>query len=230
MSEFQPVAAPQEGSPAAGGRAALRPLKALAPFLWRYRGRAAAALAALVAAALATLAIPLAVRQMIDVGFSASDAASINRAFLALGALAGLLALASSARYYLVTTLGERIVADVRRDLFGHLMRLSPSFYDAALSGEILSRLTADTTQIKAAVGASASIALRNLMLFLGAAIMMAVTSPHLSALVLIAIPLIVLPIVAFGRQVRGHARAAQDALAPAAAYAAEAVGAVRTV
>jgi ATP-binding cassette, subfamily B, bacterial len=230
MSELQPVAAPQEGSPAAGGRAALRPLKALAPFVWRYRGRAAAALAALIAAALATLAIPLAVREMIDVGFSASDAASINRAFLALGALAGLLALASSARYYLVTTLGERIVADLRRDLFAHLMRLSPSFYDAALSGEILSRLTADTTQIKAAVGASASIALRNLMLFLGAAIMMAVTSPHLSALVLIAIPLIVLPIVAFGRQVRGHARAAQDALAQAAAYAAEAVGAVRTV
>jgi ATP-binding cassette, subfamily B, bacterial len=134
------------------------------------------------------------------------------------------------ARYYLVTTLGERIVADLRSDLFAHLMRLSPAFHDAARSGEVMSRLTADTTQIKAAVGASASIALRNLLLFVGAAIMMAVTSPHLSALVLIAIPLIVLPIAAFGRQVRGRARAAQDALAEASAYAAEAVGGVRTV
>jgi ATP-binding cassette subfamily B protein len=211
-------------------RTALRPLTALAPYVGRYRGRAAAALAALAAAALATLAIPLAVRRMIDVGFSASDAAYVDRAFLVLGGLAGGLALASAARYYLVTTLGERIVADLRRDLFAHLMRLSPAFYDAALSGEILSRLTADTIQIKAAVGASASVALRNLMLFAGAAIMMVVTSPHLSALVLIAIPLIVLPIVGFGRQVRGRSRAAQDRLAEASAHASEAVGAVRTV
>ena len=133
------------------------------------RARALAALAALVAAALATLAMPLAIRRMIDVGFSSSDAGFVNRTFLALIALAGMLALASSARYYLVMTLGERIVADLRRDVFAHLLRLSPAFFDAARSGEIISRLTADTTQIKSAVGASASIALRNLVLFVGA-------------------------------------------------------------
>ncbi|HEX2257662.1 MAG TPA: ABC transporter transmembrane domain-containing protein, partial [Afifellaceae bacterium] len=181
MNDLQRATSADERTGAAAGRAALRPLKALAPYFALYPGRAGAALAALLAAALATLAIPLAVRQMIDVGFTAADGAIIDRTFLTLGGLAALLALASAARYYLVTTLGERIVADLRRDLFAHLMRLSPAFHDAALSGEVLSRLTADTTQIKAAVGASASIALRNLMLFLGAAIMMAVTSPRLS-------------------------------------------------
>jgi len=208
----------------------LRAQAVILPYIARYRGRALAALGALVAAALVTLAVPLAIRGMIDVGFSSADASFVNRSFLALIALAGALALASSGRYYLVMTLGERIVADLRRDLFAHLMRLSPAFFDAAHSGEILSRLTADTTQIKAAVGASASVALRNLVLFVGASIMMVVTSPRLSGLILIVIPVIVLPIVAFGRRVRRDSRFAQDRLADAAAYAAEAVGGVRTV
>jgi ATP-binding cassette subfamily B protein len=210
--------------------AGVRALSVLLPYIARYKGRAFAALGALVAAALATLAMPLAIRRMIDVGFSSSDAAFVNRTFLALIALAGILALASSARYYLVTTLGERIVTDLRRDVFAHLLRLSPAFFDAARSGEIVSRLTADTTQIKSAVGASASIALRNLVLFAGAAIMMVVTSPRLSGLILIVIPLIVLPIVAFGRRVRKTSRFAQDRLADASAFASEAVIGVRTV
>jgi ATP-binding cassette subfamily B protein len=167
---------------------------------------------------------------MIDVGFSGSDPAYVNRSFLALMVLAGLLALASAARYYLVITLGERIVADLRRDLFGHLMRLSPAFFDSARSGDILSRLTADTAQIKAAVGASASIALRNAVLFTGASTMMVVTSPRLSGLILLVIPVIVLPLVAFGRRVRRNARLAQDRLADASAFAAEAIGGVRTI
>ena len=141
-----------------------------------------------------------------------------------------MLAFASASRYYLVMTIGERIVADLRRDVFAHLISLSPSFFDSARSGELISRLTADTTQIKSAVGASVSIALRNIMLFFGAAAMMVVTSPRLSGFVLLAIPLVVIPLVAFGRWVRRLSRNAQDTLADASAYASELVGAIRTV
>ena len=131
-------------------------------------------------------------------------------------------------RYYLVTTLGERIVADLRGDVFAHLTSLSPAFFDEAKTGEVTSRLTADTTQIKAAVGASISVALRNLVLFAGASAMMVVTSLRLSAFVLAVIPIIVLPLYAFGRAVRRRSRFAQDTLADASAYAAELLGAVR--
>ena len=127
-------------------------------------------------------------------------------------------------------TIGERIVADLRRDVFAHLVSLSPVFFDSARSGELVSRLTADTTQIKSAVGASVSIALRNMMLFIGAAAMMVITSPKLSGFVLLAIPLIVIPLVAFGRWVRRLSRNAQDTLADASAYASELIGAIRTV
>ena len=140
-------------------------------------------------------------------------------------AVVAVLAAASALRYYLVTTLGERIVADLREDVFAHLIRLSADFFDQAKTGEMMSRLTADTTQIKAAVGASVSIALRNMVLFAGAASMMVITSPRLSAFVLGAIPVIVLPLVAFGRAVRRRSRTAQDTLADASAYAAEKVG-----
>lgn len=207
-----------------------RALSALWPYLRRYKGRAFAALAALSLASLATLAIPLAIRRMIDVGFSSSDSAFVNRTFLVLVALAAVLALASASRFYLVMTLGERIVSDLRRDLFRHLIGLSPAFFDQARSGELASRLTADTTQIRAAVGASASVALRNLLLFVGAAIMMVITSPRLSGLILLVIPIIVLPIVGFGRRVRARTRLAQDHLAGASAFAMEALGGVRTV
>ena len=127
-------------------------------------------------------------------------------------------------------TIGERIVADLRRDVFAHLISLSPAFFDSARSGELISRLTADTTQIKSAVGASVSIALRNLMMFIGATAMMVITSPRLSGFVLLAIPVIVMPLVAFGRWVRRLSRNAQDTLADATAYASELVGAIRTV
>jgi len=210
--------------------ARLRPLLALAPYVARYRWRAILALISLTVAAITTLVVPVAVRRMIDFGFTPKGIAMINSYFSVMVAVVAVLALASASRYYLVMTIGERIVADLRRDVFAHLISLSPSFFDSARSGELISRLTADTTQIKSAAGASASIALRNVLLFLGATAMMVFTSPRLSGLVLLAIPLIVLPLVAFGRWVRRLSRSAQDTLAEASAYAAELIGAIRTV
>jgi ATP-binding cassette, subfamily B, bacterial len=208
----------------------LRPLTRLAPYIVRYRGRALAALIALVVAALTTLIVPVAVRRMIDFGFSDKAVQLIDSYFAVMIAVVAVLAISSAMRYYLVTTLGERIVADLRSDVFAHLTRLSSSFFDTARTGEIVSRLTADTTQIKSAVGASVSIALRNLLLFLGGAAMMVVTSPRLSLFVLGTIPIIVLPLVGFGRAVRRRGRAAQDTLAEASGYADELIGAVRTL
>ena len=236
MTQAAPAAANSPATAAAPLPAAraeqhsLKPLLSLVPFVLRYRGRIAAALGALVLAAIATLAVPLAVRRMIDFGFAPENAQFIDRYFAMMLVVAGVLAGASALRYYLVMTLGERVVADLRAAVFSNLVALSPGFFDTQRVGEISSRLTADTTQIKSAAGASASVALRNLVLFVGAAIMMVVTSLRLSGLVLVAIPLIVLPLVAFGRLVTRRSRAAQDTLADASAYAVEAIGAMRTV
>jgi ATP-binding cassette subfamily B protein len=208
----------------------LKPLARLVPYITRYRGRVAAALAALVVASLTTLVVPVAVRRMIDFGFSDKAAQLIDNYFAVMILVVGVLAVSSALRFYLVTTLGERIVADLRSDVFTHLTRLSPAYFDTARTGEIVSRLTADTTQIKSAVGASVSIALRNLVLFTGGAVMMVVTSPRLSLFVLLAIPVIVLPLVGFGRAVRKRGRSAQDTLADASGYADELIGAMRTV
>ena len=202
----------------------------LAPYLLRYKPLIAASLVAVAMAAGATLAVPLAIRRMIDYGFSAESAGLIDTYFAGLIAVAGVLALASGSRYFFVTILGERIVADLRSDVFAHLCRLDAGFFDTARTGELLSRLTADTTQIKAAFGATAALALRNFFLFLGAIVMMVVSSPKLSAAVLIAIPVIVLPLVAIGRVVRKRSRAAQDTLAEASSYAAENLAAVRVM
>jgi ATP-binding cassette, subfamily B, bacterial len=211
-------------------RRSLRPLQRLAPYVLRYRSMVAWAVAFLVLAAATTLTLPLAVRRMIDHGFSTSDSTFIANYFSMLVVIAAVLALASAGRYYFVITLGERVVSDLRRDVFSHVTRLSPAFFDHAQSGEIVSRLTADATQIKSAVGATASVALRNVILGLGAVAMMVVTSPKLSGLVIAAIPVIVLPLVAFGRSVRRKSRMAQDTLADAAAYASEQIGSVRTL
>eukprot|EP01037_Dinobryon_pediforme_P002490 gene2490-2529_t len=208
----------------------LRALLPLFPFALAYRGRMLGALAALIVASAATLTFPTAVRGVMDNGFSNSNAADINRYFLVLLAVAGVLALASATRYYLVITLGERVIADIRRSFFQHLAGLDAAFFDVSKVGELVSRLTADTTQLKDAFGASASIALRNLFLGAGAIIMMVYTSPKLSGLVLVAIPFIVLPLVASGRQVRVRSRAAQDRLAEASAFASESIGAVKTM
>ena len=211
-------------------RVDLWPLASLIPYIRRYRWRALCALGALIVAAATTLIVPIAIRRMIDFGFTARGVALIDSYFLVMIGVAAALAVASALRYYLVTTLGERVVADLRADVFAHLTSLSSAFFDEARTGEVISRLTADTTQIKAAAGTSISIALRNFVLFIGATVMMVVTSPWLSAFVLAAIPIIVLPLYAFGRAVRRRSRSAQDTLAEASAYAAELIGAVRVL
>ena len=220
----------ETGSAADTRRESLQPLRRLFPYILRYRAMVVGAVVFLVLAAATTLTLPLAVRRMIDNGFSASDSTFIANYFVMLVAIAAILAFASAARYYFVITLGERVVADIRRDVFAHVTELSPAFFDTAQSGEIVSRLAADTTQVKSAVGATASVALRNVILGLGAVGMMIVTSPKLSGLVIAAIPLVVLPLVAFGRSVRRKSRQAQDTLASATAYASEQIGAVRTL
>ncbi|MEQ8778510.1 MAG: ABC transporter transmembrane domain-containing protein [Roseibium album] len=223
-----PVSNPQ--SDQTRSRRSLKPLTRLLPYLLKHRGMVIAAIAALFSAAVITLILPNAVRRMIDFGFGADDPALVNSYFAVLVGVVCALATASSVRYFLVMWLGERVVAEVRSDVFAHMTRLSPSFYDSAKSGEILSRLTADTTQIKAAFGASASLAMRNFIMFAGAAVMMVVTSPRLSVFVLAAIPVILVPVLGFGRKVRKRSRFAQDTLADASAYASEMLGSVRTL
>ncbi len=208
----------------------LRPLAKLFPYIVKYKIQVALAIFFLLLAAITTLTLPIAVRRVIDNGFSDSDPALVNNYFTVLILIAAVLAIASSCRYYFVIWIGERIVADLRNDVFANVTRLSPEFFDKSHSGEIVSRLTADTTQIKSAVGATASLALRNVILGIGALAMMVITSPRLSLIVIAAIPLIVLPIVGFGRKVRARSRAAQDTLADATAYASESITAVRTM
>ncbi|MGF9692140.1 ABC transporter transmembrane domain-containing protein [Rhizobium sp. 0TCS1.26] len=202
----------------------------LMPYVLRYKSMVAAAVFFLAMAAGTTLVLPLAVRRMIDHGFVAADGAFINSYFGMLMVLAVLLAVSSAMRYFYVITIGERVVADLRREVFNRVTSLSPAFFDVNQSGEIVSRLTADTTQIKSAFGSAASQALRNVILCFGAMGMMILTSPKLSALVLAAIPLIVFPLVGFGRSVRRRARAAQDTLAATSAFASETIAATRTV
>lgn len=211
-------------------RRSLKPLKRMIPFLSRYKILVVGALFSLVLAAVTTLAVPVAVRRMIDHGFTGANAIFVNNYFGMLVALALILAVASGLRYFFVISLGERVVADLRNAVFSHVTSLSPEFFDRSQSGEIVSRLSVDTTQIKSVVGATASVALRNLILGIGALIMMVITSPKLSALVIGAIPLIVIPLIAFGRSVRRRSRMTQDMLAHANAYASEQIGAMRTL
>ncbi len=208
----------------------LAPLRALKPFILPYRAMIAAAGVALIAAAAATLVLPAAVRGVIDHGFSSADAANIGRYFFALIAVAAFMGIASATRFYLVSWLGERITADVRSRVFAHVLSLSPSFFEKTRTGEVLSRLTADTTLVQTVVGSSASFALRNLVLALGSLAMMVVTSPKLTGLCLIGVPLVVAPIILFGRRVRKLSRDSQDRIADTSAYAGEALNAIQTV
>jgi len=208
----------------------LGPLRALAPFLKPYRLYIALAGIALVAAASATLVLPAAVRPMIDHVFSAGETAHISRYFFALMAVVAVMGVTSATRFYLVTWIGERVVADVRTKVFGHVLMLSPSFFEITRTGEVLSRLTADTTLIQTLVGSSISIALRSFVMAVGSLAMMTITSPKLAGLCLIGVPLVVAPIVLFGRRVRQLSRTSQDRIADTSAYAGEAVNAIQTV
>ena len=200
----------------------LRPLLKLLPFLAQYRKQAVIALVALIVASTATLVVPIAVRQVLDQGFNAANIELINRYFLVMFGVVLLLATGSAVRLYYVTWIGERVVADVRDVLFSHLMTLTPHFYETQKTGDVVSRLTADTTQIKSAFSSTASIALRNAVMLIGAVAMMIYTSPRMSGLAALAIPAIVLPLIFYGRKVRALSRRAQDALASSAAYAQE--------
>ncbi len=208
----------------------LRPLKRLLPYLARYRGRVILALLSLLVASTATLIIPVAVRRLLDNGFTSGNAQLVNQYFLAMLAVVLVLAAGSAIRFYYVMWLGERVVADVRDALFRHLMELTPSFFETQKTGDVVSRLTADTTQIKSAFSSTASIALRNAVTLLGAVAMMIYTSPGMAGLAALAIPGVVLPLVIFGRRVRALSRQAQDTLAASAAFAQERLSGIQAI
>jgi len=208
----------------------LRPLFQLKPYVLRHPAILVFTLAALFLSSAATLTLPTAIKDMIDNGFNGQSASAINGYFLVLLAVGATLAIASSARFYFVSWLGERVVADVRADVFRHIASLSPSFFEKTHSSEVMSRLTADTTLIRGAVITAVSQSLRNAVMLSGAIIMMFLTSLKLSLLVAVAIPFIMLPLIASGRFVRQLSRRAQDELADASVYASENLAAARTM
>jgi len=205
-------------------------IKQLWAFVRRYPGRLSAAAVALLFASLATLSIPLALRQVVDLGFSGDSADRIDQYFLALLGLAVLLAIFTAMRFYFVTWLGERVVADIRIAVHSHLLTLSPEFFEENRPSEISSRLTADTTLIQTVVGSSASVALRNLITGLGGIAVLVYLSPQLTGLMGIVIPVVVLPIIVLGRRVRKLSRSSQDRIADIGAMADEVLGALRIV
>lgn len=209
---------------------AVRPIVGLFPFVLRYKPMLASAFVALCVATGSTLVVPMAARRLMDQGFSKASAGFIDQYFLALIGVALVLGVSSATRFYFVSWIGERVVSDLREAVYAHVMRLSPAFFEVTRTGEVLSRLTADTTLIKTVVGSSASVALRNFFMFIGAAVMMAVTSPWLSALVLLAIPMIMLPLILMGRWVRSLSRTSQDRLADTSAMGMETLNAIQTV
>lgn len=199
-------------------------------FLIQYKKTMVAALLALFMAAGATLLIPVAFRRMVDVGFSGERADLINIYFMVLLVVAFLLAVATFARFYFVSWLGERVVSDIRQAVYTNVIRLSPTFFEKNMSGDIISRLTTDTSVIQSVVGSTVSVALRNILMLIGGLIMMAVTSPKLLGLVLLVVPVVVVPIIILGRKVRRLSGETQDKVAEASARANETIGAVQTV
>ena len=209
-------------------RPPLNSLRGLLPFLRPHRPLLACWLVALALSSSATLMLPVAVKYMIDQGFVAGS--SVDRWFALLFAVAVLLALATAARFYFVSLLGERVIADLRRTLYGHLLSLDQAFFERTRTGELLSRLSADTELLRSVVASSMSVALRSGITVLGSALMLAVTSPRLALFALLGIPLVILPMVVSGRRVRGVAKDSQDRVADANARAGETLGAMHTV
>lgn len=204
-------------------------LKALMPFMAPYRGLVVAAILALMLTAALSLTLPLAVRRVID-NFSTENVEILDLYFVAAIGVAALLALGTGLRYALVTRLGERVVADIRKAVFDRVIGLSPSFYETVMTGEILSRITTDTTLIQSVIGSSVSVALRNVLIFLGGMILMLFTSAKLTGLVLLIVPLVVVPILTLGRRLRVLSRENQDWIAASSGQAAETLSAVQTV
>ncbi|MCX2919861.1 ABC transporter transmembrane domain-containing protein [Stenotrophomonas rhizophila] len=203
-------------------------LNTLWPFVRRHVGLFSAWLVALAVSSVATLSLPVAVRQMIDHGFNSGG--QINKAFALLFLVAVVLALATAARFFFVSLLGEKVVADLRSRLYAHLITLGAGFHDRSRSGELVSRLTADSELLRSVIGSTMSVALRSSVTVIGSLVMLFVTSPHLAAWSLVGIPLAVLPIIIGARRLRSIARASQDRIADANSLASETLGAVRTV
>jgi len=204
-------------------------LRGLAPFIRPYRGMAILAGLALVVTASVSLVLPLAVRRVID-NFGSGKAALLDSYFGAALAIALVLAIGTGVRYYFVTRLGERVVADIRRALFDRVMGMSPAYFENIMTGEVLSRITTDTTLILSVIGSSVSVALRNVLTLLGGLVLLMLTSGKLSLLVLLIVPAVVVPIVVLGRRVRASSRESQDWIAQSSGKASEALSAVQTV
>ncbi|MFZ6774816.1 ABC transporter transmembrane domain-containing protein [Undibacterium sp. SXout7W] len=214
-------------------KSSLNALAGLLPFLRPYRRQFILAGIALLVAASATLAIPAAFRQMIDMGFGSNSDHQIQHVdltFLALFGVATVLGIATAARFYMVSWLGERVTADIRSAVYSHVVTQSPEFFETTQTGEVLSRLTTDTTLIQAVVGTSISMALRNVLLFIGGLVMLFITSPRLASIIIVTLAATVLPIVFFGRKVRRLSRDSQDRIADASAVAGEILNAMPTV
>ncbi len=212
------------------GNRTVEPLRKLAPFLEPYNATVAAALVALIVAATATLGMPVAVRYLIDAGLSTDQVRSIDRYFAVLFSLAIALAVFSATRFYLVSWIGERVVADLRSAIFKHVLRMTPTFFEVTRTGEVLSRLTADTTLIQTVVGSSLSVALRSSVTLVGGLIMLTVTSPKLTGMIVLLVPIIVFPIMFVGRRIRRLSRDTQDRIADTSALAAEVLNAIQVV
>ena len=203
-------------------------LRALWPFILPYRGLMLAAMAALVVTAGISLILPLAVRRVVD-GFDAG-AHLLDQYFGAALAIVALLATGTGLRYYLVTRLGERVVADIRKAVFGRVIAMSPAFYERVLTGEIISRITTDTTLIQSVIGSSVSVALRNFLILIGGMVMLVWTSAKLSLLLLVLVPVVVVPIIVLGRRLRGLSRENQDWIAQSSGAASESLLSAQTV
>ncbi len=208
----------------------LRALLRLTPLLRPYRALIVGWLGFLALSSTATLVLPQAVRVMIDHGFVQANASAINASFLGLFAVAAVLAVATAARFFFVSLLGERVVADLRRRLFDHLLTQDQAFYETTRTGELVSRLAADTELVQTVVGSTLSLALRSVVTLIGGVAAMVWTSPRLAGLTLLVIPAVVLPIVVFGRRVGRLSRQSQDCIADASAIAGESIGAMHTV
>ncbi|HEX5776494.1 MAG TPA: ABC transporter transmembrane domain-containing protein [Caulobacteraceae bacterium] len=208
----------------------VRPLAQLLPFVRAHWRDATAAGLFLLLAAGATLGMTAAARYVVDHGFTAGAAAALNRSFIALGAVSLVLAMASALRFYFITRLGERIVADLRQALYANIMRLDPAYFAKVRTGEVLSRMTTDVTIIESMVGSSASVALRNLLSLIGATVLLAIVSPRLTFFVMVLAPLMLAPVFLIGRQVRKLSIRAQDRFADAVGFAGENLDALETV
>ena len=207
----------------------LSALKALWPFLKPYKFTMLSAFLALTLTAAVSLILPLAVRRVIDT-FSSDNTLMLDQYFLAAIGIAGLLSIGTAVRYALVTRLGERVVTDIRKAVFGRVIHLSPQFFEKIMTGEVLSRITTDTTLILSVIGSSISVALRNIFIFIGGVILMLLTSPKLTGLVFLIIPAIIIPILLLGRRLRTLSRENQDWVAASSSNASEALMAVQTV